>query len=200
MPPARTTHSCWISPTPETTRSAALALARALGPSLPTQLCTLALDGALGAGKTAFVQGLAVGLGVPSGEVASPTFTLCNEHSLPSGGVLAHVDWYRIERAGELEATGFFDLMDPGNVLAVEWSDRFPGLLPDDRIEITIERASSVANSPGPLAAGAEVGDATALVEARRLTLAGEGSVAREVLERWAEGLETSLERARGQA
>ena len=196
MGPTPSPHSCWISPTPETTRSAALALARAIAPSRPHRLCTLGLQGALGAGKTAFVQGLASGLGVSPGEVASPTFTLCNEHRLAPRGVLAHVDWYRIESADELEATGFFDLMEPGNVLAVEWSDRFPALLPEDRIEITLERASGGANLPAPLAGSPEVGDASELVEARRLRLAGEGPGAREVLERWAEGLDAIVQRA----
>ena len=111
---------CWISPTPESTLSAAAALAAVIERERRETLCTIGLRGALGAGKTAFVQGLASGFGFDPVQVSSPTFTICNEYPLAGGGVLAHLDLYRIESEGELEATGFLDLLEPGNVLAVE--------------------------------------------------------------------------------
>jgi tRNA threonylcarbamoyladenosine biosynthesis protein TsaE len=158
----------------------------------PETLCTLGLRGALGAGKTAFVQGLASGFGIDPVHVSSPTFTICNEYPLAGGGVLAHLDLYRIESEGELEATGFLDLLEPGNVLAVEWADRLPGVLPAERFDLEIERLA--ASTPG-LAGAAEVGDATSVVSARRLQLTNAGVGARERLVRWTEALDATLQR-----
>jgi tRNA threonylcarbamoyladenosine biosynthesis protein TsaE len=106
----------------------------------------LALVGTLGAGKTLFVKGLAEGLGVDPGLVASPTFAIVNEYpdaSAPARGTrLAHVDLYRLERSGELEDVGFADLLEPDAVVAVEWADRFPEALPSDRLELELVRPS----------------------------------------------------------
>ncbi len=99
----------------------------------------VALVGPLGAGKTAFVKGLAEGLGIDPARVASPTFVVASEYPAAAGR-LAHVDCYRVESAAELEAAGFLDLLEPGNLVAVEWADRFREALPGDRLEIEIER------------------------------------------------------------
>ena len=100
----------------------------------------IALVGPLGAGKTVFVKGLAEGLGVAPGLVASPTFVIASEYPLPGGRRLAHVDLYRVDSGDELEATGFFDLLVPGVVVAVEWSDRLPDALPAERLVVCLER------------------------------------------------------------
>lgn len=80
----------------------------------------LLLVGRLGAGKTAFVRGLARGLG-SSAHVASPTFQLVRGY--PGRVPLAHVDLYRVERPAEIAGLGLDELLDRGAV-AVEWGDR----------------------------------------------------------------------------
>lgn len=97
--------------------------------------------GPLGAGKTLFVRGLAEGLGHAGDLVTSPTYVICQEYRSPGAPVLAHLDLYRVAGEAELEATGFLDLLAPGVLLAVEWADRLPGALPDDRIEVSFEAA-----------------------------------------------------------
>ena len=82
----------------------------------------LLLSGNLGAGKTAFVRGLAEGFGIDPNEVSSPTFTLVHEYR---GGrvTLYHVDLYRLDRAAT-EELGLEELGVADGVLAIEWPDR----------------------------------------------------------------------------
>ncbi|MGI6265437.1 MAG: tRNA (adenosine(37)-N6)-threonylcarbamoyltransferase complex ATPase subunit type 1 TsaE [Acutalibacteraceae bacterium] len=97
----------------------------------------VALFGDLGMGKTAFVRGMARGRGLDA-EVSSPTFALVHEY----GGTppLVHFDMYRVSGWEDLYSTGFFDYLDQGAVLAVEWSERIENALPDDAVRVTIER------------------------------------------------------------
>jgi tRNA threonylcarbamoyladenosine biosynthesis protein TsaE len=94
----------------------------------------LVLSGTLGAGKTVFAQGVAVGLGVDD-PVTSPTFTLVHEHQgrLP----FYHVDLYRIEGDAEAAGLGLEDYAYGDGVTLVEWGERASRLLPPERLEIT---------------------------------------------------------------
>ena len=95
------------------------------------------LYGDLGAGKTAFVRGLALGLGAPGGDVSSPTFTLVQEYR---GRVtLYHVDLYRLEPK-EVDDLGLDELVLGDGVVAIEWAERWTGR-PDDVCEVRIEDA-----------------------------------------------------------
>lgn len=80
------------------------------------------LDGELGAGKTAFVRGLAEGLGLDPALVSSPTFTIVQEYR-GAPVTLQHVDLYRLSPA-EAADLALEDLMDDRTVMAVEWPDR----------------------------------------------------------------------------
>jgi len=97
------------------------------------------LYGDLGAGKTAFVRGLARGLGADPEDVSSPTFTIVQEYAAPAM-TLYHVDLYRLEPA-EIEDLGLDDLVSAGGVVAIEWADRWPGR-PSAAIEVRIQATS----------------------------------------------------------
>lgn len=96
----------------------------------------IAFTGGMGAGKTAFTRGLAIGLG--AGDVASsPTFALVNEYT--GRLTVEHFDMYRVDSWDDLYSTGFFDyLEDPGRVLVIEWSENIEGALPEDAVRIHI--------------------------------------------------------------
>jgi tRNA threonylcarbamoyladenosine biosynthesis protein TsaE len=115
----------------DATRAVAAALAPLLEPG-----DVISLVGDLGAGKTAFAQGLARGLGV-EGPVTSPTFTIVQEYE---GRVpVAHVDVYRLERVQDLYDLGFDELIDNGRVTIVEWGDLVAPALPPDHLVVRIE-------------------------------------------------------------
>ena len=120
------------------TRSAAEteALGAAVGRAL-TGGAVLALFGGLGMGKTAFVRGLAAGRGLEA-EVSSPTFALVHEY----GGQppLVHFDMYRVTGWDDLYSTGFFDYLDAGCILAVEWSENVEGALPEEALRFRFAR------------------------------------------------------------
>jgi ATPase, YjeE family len=112
----------------------------ALGQSLAKTLAPgtlLALRGDLGAGKTAFVRGLAAGLGY-HGRVTSPTFTIVNEYegTLP----LFHFDLYRLGSEDELYDIGFDEYLARSGICAVEWSERAPEIMAAARMQVTISR------------------------------------------------------------
>jgi tRNA threonylcarbamoyladenosine biosynthesis protein TsaE len=107
-----------------------IAVARELAKTLRAGDVVL-LSGNLGAGKTAFVRGLAEGLGINPDDVSSPTFTIVHEYR---GGRLAlyHADLYRLERTAT-EDIGLEEMGVKDGVLAIEWPDRLTHALPNAR-------------------------------------------------------------------
>lgn len=96
---------------------------------------TIALFGGMGMGKTAFVRGLAEGLGLNPNEVSSPTFAIVHEHE--GKKTLYHFDMYRVESWDDLYSTGFFDYLGNG-VVVTEWSENIEEALPEEKITIEI--------------------------------------------------------------
>lgn len=100
----------------------------------------IAFFGGLGMGKTAFSRGFVKGRGVAA-EVSSPTFSLVNEYG--GSPPIYHFDMYRVESWDDLYATGFFEYIDMGAILLVEWSENIENALPEDAIRVEIERGKS---------------------------------------------------------
>ncbi|MCI8477456.1 MAG: tRNA (adenosine(37)-N6)-threonylcarbamoyltransferase complex ATPase subunit type 1 TsaE [Oscillospiraceae bacterium] len=123
----------YISNSPADTERLGAALAAVLSPGT-----VVTFTGGLGAGKTAFVRGMAAGLGSAE-RVTSPTFTLVNEYE---GGRLPlfHFDLYRLGSPEELFEIGWDDYLSRGGVCAVEWSERLAGALESEFIRVDITR------------------------------------------------------------
>ena len=123
----------------------------------------ITLVGELGAGKTAFVRGLASGLGVGAGEVASPTFTMVAEYRgrLP----LYHLDLYRLD-PGAVDVLSLREYAYGGGVTVIEWADRLPGGALDAYLLVRIDyaepgrRLSFVGHGARPAALLATLGKA----------------------------------------
>ena len=110
-------------------------LGRSIAVALPRRAVVL-LIGNLGAGKTTLAKGIVSGLGVAEpDEVASPTFTLIHEYG---EGRVYHIDLYRLDRAAEVAMLGLDEIFEKEAVVLIEWGERFPGLIPQKRIEIRL--------------------------------------------------------------
>ena len=123
------------SNSPGETEALGAALAKLLWPG-----AVVAFTGDLGAGKTAFVRGMAQGLGV-AGRGTSPTFTIVNEYE---GGRLPlfHFDLYRLASSDELFEIGWEDYLRRGGVCAVEWSENAAGALERDTVRVDLRRGA----------------------------------------------------------
>lgn len=177
----------FVSRDPEETR----AVGRELGRSIGADGVIVALVGPLGAGKTVFVKGLAEGLGVDPRRVSSPTFVIAQQYPLPDGPhTLHHVDLYRLEAEDELVNIGFDDMFAGGSVLAVEWADRFPGVLGGDCLRIELEGPSLAE------AEGTDRSDGRAPGPGRRAVVSATGRDASRVAADWFERIERRAVRA----
>ncbi|MDE5753140.1 MAG: tRNA (adenosine(37)-N6)-threonylcarbamoyltransferase complex ATPase subunit type 1 TsaE [Oscillospiraceae bacterium] len=97
----------------------------------------IAYSGDLGAGKTTFTRGIALGMGLPD-LVTSPTFALVHVYGRPPLQ-LCHFDMYRITDPEELETTGYYDYLPEESVFVIEWSENILSALPEKIIRIQIE-------------------------------------------------------------
>ncbi len=122
----------FISESTEQTEEFAAKIGRALTPG-----SVIAFFGGLGAGKTSFTRGLAKGMGITS-DVSSPTFAIVNDYG--GNPPLVHFDMYKVESWDDLYSSGFFDYLDMGAVLAVEWSENIENALPDSAVRVTIKK------------------------------------------------------------
>ena len=117
-----------------------MALGRELAPGLKNVRMVI-LRGDLGTGKTTLVKGIAEGLQAASqDDVTSPTFTLIHEYRGAEVN-LFHVDLYRIDTPRELDTLGLDELFaEEGNLVLLEWGEKFPRFEKERDVEITIER------------------------------------------------------------
>lgn len=112
---------------------------RALGQRIAARLHagdTLLLHGDLGAGKSEFTRGIALGLGI-SGPIASPSFTILNVYE-DGRCPLYHFDWYRLQDAEELFELGMDEYLNGDGVAVVEWPNRCPEAVPARRLDVMI--------------------------------------------------------------
>jgi tRNA threonylcarbamoyladenosine biosynthesis protein TsaE len=110
-----------------------------IGSLLGSMLATgdiIALAGELGTGKTTLVRGMARGIGLEEGEVASPSFTLVNEYKGPLH--LYHIDLYRLADEKELIAIDYEEYLQADGVVVIEWADRVPQAIPPNALWITL--------------------------------------------------------------
>src|ERR1700689_1789392 len=108
---------------------------RRIARELPRRAVVL-LIGNLGAGKTTLAKGIISGLGAaPPEDVSSPTFTLIHEYA---EGRVYHIDLYRLDRPEELATLGLEEIFDRDAIVLIEWGERFPQLMPEERLEIRL--------------------------------------------------------------
>lgn len=124
----------YVTNSPEETEALGAQLAVNLQPG-----SVVAFTGDLGAGKTAFVRGMASGLGVTD-LVSSPTYTIVNEY-LSGSMPLFHFDMYRLGSSDELFDIGWEDYLSRGGICAVEWSENVADAM-EDAVFVRIGRVS----------------------------------------------------------
>jgi tRNA threonylcarbamoyladenosine biosynthesis protein TsaE len=154
---------------------ATIELGEKLAAELPPAAVVL-LIGQLGAGKTTLAKGIVKGLGAATpDDVSSPTFTLIHEYTplahpaLPhpallnrdrEGALVYHIDLYRLDTAAQVATLGLDEIFDRRAVVLIEWGERFPELMPADRIEIRL-RATEENSREIEVRAGAHRGAGT---------------------------------------
>ena len=122
----------FLTKSPEETEAVGKRLGETLKPG-----AVIAYQGDLGAGKTAFTRGVALGLGAKE-QVTSPTYTIVNEY-LSGKYPLFHFDMYRLSSSDDLFDIGWEDYLDRGGICAVEWSENVADAM-ENAIVVTIEK------------------------------------------------------------
>ena len=117
---------------PEQTWAVAAALMESLEPGT-----VIALHGDLGAGKTCFIQGLAVAMGITD-PITSPTYTLIGEYE--GRMKLNHIDLYRLANSVEALGIGLEEYLDSDGITAIEWAERAEEILPESMLHVSIEK------------------------------------------------------------
>ena len=113
---------------------------------------TVCLYGDLGAGKTSFSYGIALGLDVKDQYITSPTFTFVNEYK---GRVpFYHIDLYRLKDPEELDGIGFEEYIDSDGATVIEWAERAEEELPDERLSVYLSYVDERSREIGFLAEG----------------------------------------------
>ena len=106
---------------------------------------TIALTGTLGAGKTRFVQGVAVALGAKPEQVTSPTFVICNQY--PVDKHVYHLDAYRIKDDDEFFELGVDEMFLSEGYVFIEWAEKFREMLPREYVSLTIDVTSETSRA-----------------------------------------------------
>lgn len=101
----------------------------------------LRLFGELGAGKTCLVRGIARGMGIDTGAVNSPTYTIANEYRA-GRALLHHIDAYRIDSHDDLDAIGWDQITDGTGVLCIEWPERLGDAVTGISLDVTLHHAA----------------------------------------------------------
>lgn len=112
------------------------------------------LSGELGAGKTAFSRGLGCQLGALD-PVTSPTFTIMREHELVDGGLLLHLDAYRLAGPDDADEIGLLELLDRGAIAVIEWGERIVDALGPDHLLLRLHHDDGLAGQGGGGQSGA---------------------------------------------
>lgn len=119
---------------------------------------TIALNGTLGAGKTQWIRFFCGAMGVSAQAVTSPTYVLQQRYRGASVEI-HHFDYYRLEKSAQVWDLGMDELQESPVVILVEWADKFPETLPEDRLEIDLSSLGSEARQARLTATGPRSAD-----------------------------------------
>lgn len=137
----------------------------------------IALQGALGAGKTQWVRFAAAALGVCPEDVTSPTYVLLQRYR--GRHVIHHLDFYRLNSAAEVWDLGFDELLEQESLILVEWANKFPECLPSDHLRLEFFNAPA---APGGLDTDVSQSERISLQQQRSARLTSTGPHSQRLL------------------